>query len=144
MTSREIAALVAEASPLLEGAVVDDIHQSDEHVVFVTFYGPASGKLFLLVSTRPGLSRFHLVEDRPPALPLPPPFCEAARKHLKGSRLKSLRQVGGDRVGEFFFRRKSGEASVLVLEMTREKGELILTIEEGKLKGEHRLQKQKK
>ena len=125
LSSDEIRALVAEAGPLVKGAFVENVHACDEHAVILTLFSPSAGKLFLLLSARPGLSRFHLVWERPQALPTPPPFSEAARKHLKGSRLESVRQVSGDRVLELSFAAKEGALS-LVLEMASSRGQLVL------------------
>jgi predicted ribosome quality control (RQC) complex YloA/Tae2 family protein len=130
LTSEEVAALVAESSSVLEVARVDNVHQCDEHTVVLTLRSRTAGKLFLLFSTRPRFCRFHLVPQRAVSLPSPPPFCETARKLLKGTVLKSLRQVSGDRVVEVVFSRKSPSAMpdsvCLVLEMIGLRGQLVL------------------
>ena len=128
--SDEIAALVAECRPLVEGALVENVHQGDEHTLLLTLFERSAGKLFLLFSTRPRLCRFHLVEKRPAASSAPPPFCETVRACLKGSRVSCLRQVSGDRVVELLVRRKAGgegaEAFSLILEMIGPRGQLVL------------------
>lgn len=130
LTSEEVAALVAESSSLLEAARVDNVHQRDEHDLVLTLRTRAAGKLFLLFSTRPRLSRFHLVPERFVAPSEPPPFCQAVRKLLKGSVFKSLRQVSGDRVIEAVFTRSSSapapDTVSLVLEMIGTRGQLAL------------------
>jgi predicted ribosome quality control (RQC) complex YloA/Tae2 family protein len=129
LTADEIGALVGEAAPLLEGARIQDVHQSDDHTVILTLYSGGHGRLFLLFSTAPGFARFHLVPDRPRALPTPPAFSEAARKRLMGSRLKSFRQVSGDRIVELSLSGpgEGGEpSSLLIHEMLGSRSRLIL------------------
>jgi predicted ribosome quality control (RQC) complex YloA/Tae2 family protein len=129
LTGEEIAALVAEARPLVEGARVEDIHQTDAHTVYLTFFSREWGKLCLLFSTRPGLARFHLVGERPAAPLEPPDFCSALRKHFRGGQVEQLRQVSGDRVVEISMscRDEAGRARAcsLVLEMTGRQGHLV-------------------
>jgi predicted ribosome quality control (RQC) complex YloA/Tae2 family protein len=129
LTADEIAALVGEAAPLLVGARVQDVHQSDAHTAILTLYSSGRGKLFLLFSTRPGFARFHLVPERPRALPEPPSFAEAARKSLLGARVRGLRQVSGDRVVELSFGGPPGEeepSALLVHEMLGSRSRLVL------------------
>ncbi|HVR74672.1 MAG TPA: NFACT family protein [Planctomycetota bacterium] len=130
LTAEEIAALVAEGRPLLEGTRVDNVHQTDGETVFLSLYSRSAGKLFLLLSTRPRLMRFHLVAERSPSPAAPLPFCETARARLAGAWLEGIRQVSGDRVLEAAFRRRGageqGEEVFLVLEMIGGRGELIL------------------
>lgn len=130
LTADEIGALVGEAAPLLEGARVQDVHQSDDHTVILTLYSGGHGRLFLLFSTVPGFARFHLVPDRPRALPVPPAFSEAARKRLLGSRVRSLRQVSGDRVVELALASPPGEggepSSLLIHELLGSRSRLVL------------------
>ena len=137
LTSEEVAALVAESSSLLEAARVDNVHQRDEHDLVLTLRSRTAGKLFLLFSTRSRFCRFHLVPERIVSLPEPPPFCQTARKLLKGTVLKSLRQVSGDRVIEVVFSRQSPttapDSVSLILEMIGTRGQLVLVRSDRKL-----------
>ncbi|MBI4601102.1 MAG: NFACT family protein [Planctomycetes bacterium] len=131
LTSEEIAALVAEMSACLEAARVDAVHQMDEHSVVLTFRSSGSDKRFLLLSTRPRLSRFHFLPERPRAPPEPPAFCGQARRHLEGARVRGVRQVSGDRVLEISFERPAIAGSrrgpiSLVLEMIGGRGQLVI------------------
>jgi len=130
LTSEEISALVQECAPLVEGARIENVHQDGRFNVYLTLYSQASGKLSLLLATRPRFQRFCLTEERPPAPAAPPHFCEAARSVLRGGRVERLRQVSGDRILEIAASRKTetgrAETASLVLEMIGGRGQLVL------------------
>ena len=131
LSAADIGALVGECAPLLEGALVDEAGQPDESSLVLTLRASNRAKLFLLIVARRSTARLHLVPERPPSLPRPPPFTEVARKLLCGARLVRIRQVSGDRIVELSFAKGpagsvEAASSFLVHEMIGGKGRLFL------------------
>ncbi|MDX8362312.1 NFACT family protein [Cytobacillus sp. IB215316] len=52
----------------------------------------------LLISAHPTYARIHLTEEQYNNPPEPPMFCMLLRKHIEGSIIQSIRQVGLDRI----------------------------------------------
>jgi predicted ribosome quality control (RQC) complex YloA/Tae2 family protein len=127
LTADEIRALVEECKPSVEGARVEDVHQISAHTAVVTLYSGRAGKMFLLLSTRPELARFHMIKERPRALPSPPPFTEAARRLLKGRILSTIRQLSGDRIVRWTFSETPQAKELqLILELRGDRGQLLV------------------
>lgn len=138
----EIAALLEEMDGL-QGARVRRVRGLDPHTIVLLLRSSDRRKAYLLLSTRPRLSRFHLIEGlgerRPGGVPRGVPFADAARAHLEGTTLRSFRQVSGDRVVELSFaaRRDAGrgsrrEAGVSPQARTRAEVRLVLEIRGGR------------
>jgi predicted ribosome quality control (RQC) complex YloA/Tae2 family protein len=62
-----------------------------------------TGKVFLLLSANSSHPRIHLIEKQPENPPAPYSFCMLLRKHLTGSRILDVKQVGRDRILQMEF-----------------------------------------
>lgn len=125
----EVGALVAELDPLLVDARVEKVFDPAPHTLLLRLRSPA-GRRHLLLSTRPGLARFHLVEDVDALPSRPGETASELRSLLTGARCVSVDQPGADRVVRIrleWGRRGSPTAGVdLILEMFGRAGRIVL------------------
>lgn len=103
----EVARLVEELQPLVVGERFGKIYQLSE-VALRLVIGSGATRRQLLVSTRPGFSRFHLVTEFPEAPAEPSPSIIRLRELLSGGRITSVTQHHGDRVLRIAFERGKG------------------------------------
>ncbi len=97
MTLAEIAAVMAEAVPLLEGGSVVRVREPmADHLAFEIRH--RGRNLELLFGVADGLARVHLAANLPPTPPNPGPLTLQARKRMKPGRVTALSQRPGDRV----------------------------------------------
>lgn len=97
-----IGALVAELDHLLAGGRVDKIQQPDHTTITLLIrQGGANHKL--LLSSNPQTARIGLTKSSKANPMQPPLFCMVLRKHLEGSRLISIKQIGWERIVHLTF-----------------------------------------
>jgi len=115
----DIALLVDELAPLWEGAQVQKIYMKGPSVVLLVLRAPGRSGV-LRLSVEPGAGTLFVSEDRGPVDDEPSSFCMLLRRLLKGRRIESLEQLGGDRVV-----RVRGPGGSLVAEMIGRRGRLV-------------------
>jgi len=124
----EVAALVAELAPVLIGARLDKVFDRPPHGFLLRFKAP-EGKRNVLVSTRPGLARLHLVDEPGESPESLSDEASALRALLGGARVVAVDQPGADRLMRIRF--ASGPAESvrtidLVLELFGGSGRLLV------------------
>lgn len=128
LRQEEVAALVAELAPLLAGARLDKVFDRPPHG-FLLRFRTAGGKRNVLVSTRPGLSRLHLVDDPGDSPESPSEETAALRALLGGARVVAVDQPGADRLMRIRFERGtegSAQRTDFVLELFGGSGRLLV------------------
>ncbi len=123
----EIAALVAELQPRLEGGQVQKIREPEEGTVVLSVRVPGR-TTWLVLSVVPGLERIAEAESAA-TLPEPSTLGRWLRSVLKGRRLEGVRQIEGDRVVVLDF-----EEGSLVAELTGRHANLIGLDAQGRIK----------
>lgn len=94
--------IVRELKHTILGGKTDKIHQPEKDEIIISFR-TREGLFRLLLSAATSNPRVHLTEE-PRENPLTAPlFCMILRKHLAGAKLKSVSQIGFDRILEFTF-----------------------------------------
>lgn len=121
----EVALLIEELRPTLSGARLEKVFDREDGFVF-RFKTP-SGKWHLLLTTRAGFSRFHLIE--PGVFPARP--SDAAtdlRQQLTGAVVQDIDQPGGDRLVRISLDtfRPQPRHWQLILELFGRRGRLLL------------------
>lgn len=123
----EVTLLADELRPLVMGARVEKVFDHGPHAFLLRLRKPGQ-KFFLLLTTRPGFSRFHLVE--PSTAPSKPTAAAMELRELLGSGvLDELDQPGADRLIRLGFRVSrdgSKRERKLVLEMFGSQGRLVV------------------
>ena len=94
MSNVDIAAIVYELKPILEGAWIRNIYQLNDVFLF-KFRSPTHGNVTLLVELG---RRIHLTWYRRPKPRLPSSFCMTLRKYLRNRRVVGIRQYDFDRL----------------------------------------------
>lgn len=127
--SLTLAAVARELSERLSGARIERIHVPTPTEMLWQLRG--GREVFRLwFCTRGAFSRVHLTEHRPENPAQPPMFCMLLRKHLEGSRVLRVSQVGLERVIQVVTtgRDELGDPieRVLVAELTGKHSNLIL------------------
>ena len=89
MSNVDIAAIVYELKPILEGAWIRNIYQLNDVFLF-KFRSPTHGNVTLLVELG---RRIHLTWYRRPKPRLPSSFCMTLRKYLRNRRVVEIRQL---------------------------------------------------
>lgn len=90
-------AIAAELSSLLTGGKIDKIHQPEKDELTISVR-TREGLFRMVLSAAASNPRIHLTE-KPRENPLTAPlFCMILRKHLAGGKIRSISQVGFDRV----------------------------------------------
>ncbi len=127
--SLTLAAIARELNERLSGARIEKIHVPTSTEMLWQLRG--NREVFRLIfSIRGAFSRVHLTESRPDNPAQPPMFCMLLRKHLEGSRVLRVEQVGLERVLQVVTtgRDELGDPieRVLVAELTGKHSNLIL------------------
>lgn len=94
MSNVDIAAIIHELKPLLEGAWIRNIYQFNDVFLF-KLRTPSRGNVTLLVELG---RRIHLTWYQRPKPRLPSNFCMTLRKYLRNRRIIGLRQYDFDRL----------------------------------------------
>lgn len=118
VTSTQIAAIVEELTQLVVPTGVQKIYERDDDGFVLQLRGGGTTH-FVLVDTS-SWSRIHLADRKPKQPQHPSAFVMLLRKHLVGTGLQSVSQLGDDRIVRLHFLRRSDEREhdlELVVEM---------------------------
>ncbi len=89
--------VVSELNHLLVGGKIDKVYQPEREEIILSVRG-REGSYRLLLSASASNPRVHLTEQNRENPMVPPMFCMLLRKHLQGSKILSITQLGFDRV----------------------------------------------
>ncbi len=129
LSKPQIDAVVREIAPLLSGAWVQKIFQPTPLCLIFEVRAPGE-TLCLLVSADPETARLHLVSERLPNPPKPPPFCQYLRARLHGARVEALEADEADRIVRLHLSTREG-TFVLEAALTGKSADLLLRGEDG-------------
>jgi predicted ribosome quality control (RQC) complex YloA/Tae2 family protein len=127
------AAVAAEARETVLRAWVDAVHQPEERLVTIGFYG-RGGKTrwaFSADARRAGVYRTERKRPNPAAAPA---FSMLLRKYVEGARLAAVETLGFDRILRWQFERSDGTTS-LIAEIMGKHSNLILVDEANQILG---------
>ena len=113
----EIQRVVKELRPLLIGGRLDNANQPSPSSIVLTFHAHRANHN-LLIEANPQFARLHLTAQRPAGIGSVPPFAASVRHGLRGSVLRDVGLLGGDRVVELVFGGSERSAGRLVAELT--------------------------
>lgn len=116
-------AVVDEIAPYVGGRVQGVRQPNDFDLVLNLYAGGREG--YLLLSCHPEFARAHFVTRRSTAPPQPPVFCATVRARVDTGTLKSVTQVGRDRILELEFESDHG-VHRLIAEFMGKHGNLML------------------
>ncbi|MBF0779691.1 MULTISPECIES: NFACT family protein [unclassified Granulicatella] len=91
-----------ELSQTIVGGRVNKIYQPSDYEIVLTLRANRQNYK-LLINTHPTQARYHLTEETFFNPEVAPNFCMLLRKYLEGATLKSIQQVGLDRITTFCF-----------------------------------------
>jgi len=129
-----LAAALEEIKSHILGAVIQGVRQHND--TDVTFEIRSRGTSYLLfTSIHPKFPRIHFTSSKFPVPQTPPAFCMLLRKHLIGSRIISIEQVGFDRIALFKTTSSDKPPSTLILELMGKHSNLILISETDRILG---------
>jgi predicted ribosome quality control (RQC) complex YloA/Tae2 family protein len=98
LSQAEIGCVVEELQPIVErGATLQKVREVDARTQVSRLRSPGETH-YLLLSTRTGLTRLHLVDDPPSQPAQPTDFTMLLRKWLHGASWTSIEQIQGDRI----------------------------------------------
>jgi predicted ribosome quality control (RQC) complex YloA/Tae2 family protein len=100
LSTVEIAAVVADLAPRLEGGRIERIDQPRDDSIVLNIRNGAE-RYWLLVCASPRFCRVHLLTRRPREGKPVGGFGNLLRAHLTSAPLVSMRQIGEDRIVEF-------------------------------------------
>jgi predicted ribosome quality control (RQC) complex YloA/Tae2 family protein len=127
-TSFDASAVVHELKDALVNSRVNNVYQLDAKTLLLKLHKTDKPPLRLVMEAG---RRLHLTAYALEKPLVPPAFCMALRKHLRGAWLTSLEQYEFERIIIFYFKTKTGMLR-LVLELFGE-GNVILTSEKGEI-----------
>ncbi|MBW2967472.1 NFACT family protein [Candidatus Woesearchaeota archaeon] len=125
LSSLELYFLLKEFQQLV-GAKVEQIYQLERSEFTFQFHVPGKGKRILRIMRG---SMMYLASAKGQTPQTPPGFCLFLRRKLKNARLRSVTQMGFERIVEILFETKDAKFR-LVIEMFS-KGNIILCDEQG-------------
>ena len=128
LTSLDLHFLVRELQWLLSAKVVK-VYQPLASVFIIVLHVPSKGKIMLRVNL-PG--QIFVTDFKGEMPETPTQFCLALRKYLAGARLRSLRQLGFERIVELLFETKEAKHR-LIIELFS-KGNIILCSDDSIIK----------
>lgn len=125
--------LCNELNILLEGGRIDKIHQPEKDELTIGIRGHKDNHA-LFISVDASMPYFTLIADKKENPQEPPMFCMLMRKHLIGGKIKSLHQLGFERVIIIDIEAKNDfgepESKKLILEIMGKHSNVILTKED--------------
>ncbi len=138
LNATELAAVAADLSARLRGAVVQRVREQEQHSERLALRLRQPGEnLQLLIDIAADTCRAHLVDDMPPAPGEPSAFVMLLRKHLGGAAIDGVATLDGDRVLCIALRR-GDEAHTLVAELTGRHANVFLINHDGVVLGSMR------
>lgn len=131
-----LAASVFELNNLIAGARVEKVAQPSRDEVVLSFRGNA-GNFRLLINAGPNSPRIGISSTSADNPEKPPMFCVLLKRHLAGSRLSSVRQLGFERAAVLSFAARDEMGfdceKRLIAEVMGKYSNLILTDGNGKI-----------
>lgn len=127
-TSFDASAVVHELKDALVNSRVNNIYQLDAKTLLLKLHKTDKPPLRLVLEAG---RRLHLTAYALEKPLVPPAFCMALRKHLRGAWLSGVEQYEFERIIIFYFKTKTGVLR-LILELFGE-GNIILTSEKGEI-----------
>ena len=127
-TSFDCSAVVNELNKALANSRVNNVYQLDAKTVLLKLHKTGMPPLRLVMEAG---RRLHLTNYKLKKPLMPPAFCMALRKYLRGTWLASVEQYEFERVVIFYFRTKAVVLR-LVLELFGE-GNIVLSGENGEI-----------
>ncbi len=127
ISSLELHYLAREFQELLS-AKVEQIYQIGREELIIQLHIPGKGKRILRCVLG---SMIYIASNKGDVPEKPPGFCLYLRRKLKNARLRSVRQLGFERIVEFMFETKDAKF-ILMIELFS-KGNIILCDEERKI-----------
>lgn len=97
LTRAELKLLLEEIKPRLQGGAVQKVYERDRNTLVFRIRAH-SETAHLLVSTRPGFTRAHLVDGKPRQPPHPTAFTMQLRKWVEGGRIEEIDLLDEDRI----------------------------------------------
>jgi len=134
LSSCQLAAVVEEIDALVLDAPVRKAFCADEETFVLEARAPGKNHLLLFSLTHGG-ERTHFVASKPTQPPEPASFVMLLRKHLVGARLRSVKQLQGDRIVSLEFERGPAGSVTLLAELLRRGGNIFLLGAKGELLG---------
>ena len=125
LSSLELNYLVKELEVLV-GGKLEQLYQLGRDEFTMQLHVPSIGKSILRIIIG---KMMYLASSKTPAPETPPSFCIYLRKKLKNARIKSIGQLGFERIVEFVFETKDAQLR-LIFELFS-KGNVVLCNEEG-------------
>ncbi|MCA8962293.1 MAG: DUF814 domain-containing protein [Planctomycetes bacterium] len=130
----EIDLLVTELEPVLIGARLEKVFDRGPHGLIFRWSSRAAEdhprqRTHLLVSTRPGFTRFHVTAEEPSTAVRPTESTMILRELLRGAIVESIDRPGGDRLVRFQLRLKRDDARIqrsLIFELFGREGRVIV------------------
>jgi len=122
LTAEEIDLLLEETKKIFLGRRVRKVYHLEPHELYLAFRAEGK-KVFLFLTTRPRVSRFHALWEAGPFPPRPSPFCETLRAALSGKPLTGAGKLAGNRAVRFDF---GSEGDALVGEFFGARGNIVL------------------
>ncbi|ABO50218.1 Fibronectin-binding A domain protein [Desulforamulus reducens MI-1] len=96
-----MAAVAQELTSGLVGGRVEKIQQPTTHELILVIHTREKGKQRLLISADARDARIHFTQASHVNPLSPPIFCMVLRKHLEGGRIRSVEQIGLERILQF-------------------------------------------
>ena len=124
LSASDIAAVVKEIAPAIMAGWIQKVFQPTPRAIMLEIRTPGQ-TLSLFMSADPETARLHLLTQRFPNPPSPPPFCQFLRAHIQGARIDGLEQVQGDRIVRLRLTACEGPCT-LIAELTGRKADLLL------------------
>lgn len=124
LSARDITAVIQEIAPALEAGWIQKVFQPTPRAITLEIRTPGH-TLSLFISADPETARLHLLTQRFPNPPSPPPFCQFLRAHIQGARIDGFEQVHGDRIAHLRLTAREGPCT-LIAELTGRKANLLL------------------
>lgn len=129
-----LAAVAAELKRTVETGRIQQVRQHDASDLTLEVRS-RDGTFMLFLSVHARFSRVHWTASKLPVPQSPPNFCMLLRKHLGGAFIKSVEQVGFDRILKIHTEAPDGNRNTLILELMGKHSNLILVSDTGRILG---------
>lgn len=119
-----------QAKSTLQDARIDKIHQPQKDELFISLRG-AHGGIKLYISANPSYPRIYFTDEKVENPTEPPMFCMLLRKHIGSGKIKSIYQLGFERILVFEIECKNELMEIttkkLIVEIMGKHSNIILT-----------------
>lgn len=112
LNALDIKKVVDELSVIIKGGKVEKLYQHTKDDLIITIY--KNGNTYhLYFNTASGMTRLHLLSDKPKAQPVPSSFVMLMRKYLKNSIIEDICQVNEDRIVKMVFSTRTTQFEII-------------------------------